>query len=434
MKTLNDALLRAGRQPRACPWTITYRFGHGGGAAERPVSVIAAPGDTRLVLSRVHNGILLLQPASVHIAGPRELENDPILNELGLLHRIPIGHGDVADVLLPDGSLDLPGRESHEPSGEAGLAGRAVGLDIGGTAMKACALGPNGQVLASARALTWPEGERGIDSLVDRGRALVNEVAEGEPVASLGVGFASPMGLGARITGLSTVMRDRLGEVDVLADLCPRLAQGITRGPTALFNDLANLGRDLSGQGRRRMLRLQIGTSFGGCWIDADGTVNYVELGRLIVDASPTARPHTYLPIRGAMKSYLSGYGVGLTLAEELEHPVSAWDSGFELAKLLRAGDPRGLKTVTWMAELLVGVIHEASAVLGGLREVEVGGSMLQGVTGARLRAQVDERLSGLDRPPEFRVARDPGFDGAVAAARAPGLKTPLRGMRRVRS
>jgi hypothetical protein len=132
------------------------------------------------------------------------------------------------------------------------------------------------------------------------------------------------------------------------------------------------------------------------------------------------------------MKRYLSGLGVGERLAELLDRPVSAWDSGYVLADLLAAGDPRGLAVCDWIGHLLFGVIAEAQVCLGGLREVEVGGSMLQGPTGRRVKEAVLPRAEGLIDSPSFRIASNPGFDGALAAAQAPLLGTPLRGMRRL--
>ena len=80
---------------------------------------------------------------------------------------------------------------------------------------------------------------------------------------------------------------------------------------------------------------------------------------------------------------------------------------------------------------MLVGVIAEARAFLPGLLEVEVGGSMLRGGTGRLVRAAVRRRLSELSAPPRFSISLDPGYDGAIAAAWAPLIDAPLRGMQR---
>ena len=423
MKTLEQAFRTHRRHPRARRWHVGFSLGHGTGAAERVIELRGPASASADLVHRIHNGILLLQPAAVRVAEGLDL------GVLRQVHRIPIASGDQPVVGLGEGTLDLPGIEEARGGPRGGLA---VGLDIGGTGMKACAV-RGGRIVAKAHGRTWPDGEHGVDSLVRRARALVQQVADG-PIGSLGIGFASPMGLGGQVVGLSTVMRDRLGGVQVLHDFPARVAAGLCDGPLACYNDLANLGRHLSGQGRRRLLRLQIGTSFGGCWIDADGTVNAVELGRLVVDASPQARPHTYLPIRGAMKSYLSGLGVGWTLGELLGEPVDAWQSGYRLAELLRAGRAEGRETADWIAQLLVGAIGEARVFLPGIDAVEVGGSMLQGQAGRAVRTRVEALLAEQQVAPMFRIASDPGYDGALAAAEAPLLDTPLRGLRRLES
>ncbi len=430
LTTLHERLQKLRRDPRAQPWHLMLRYGLGGGADSRSFVWLAPPGAAEHILHRMHNGLLLLQPASAELRAPvSEAALGPRLAALRQIHKIPIQVNESPEQEEP-GSIDLPSRTV--PQFQALANGTvAVGLDIGGTGMKCCAADGE-RILAKASSPTWPEGEQGIESLIRRARDLIAQVSQGHRVGSIGIGFASPMGIDGSVTSLSTVMQKRLGDVRVLDGFASQVSQGLCSGPTALFNDLTNLGRHLSGQGKRRLLRLQVGTSFGGCWIDADGTVNPSELGRLIIDAGPSPRLHTYLPIQGAMKRYLSGLGVGERLAELMGHPVSAWDSGYVLADLLASGDPRGQAVCDWIGHLLFGVIAEAQVFLGGLRHVEVGGSMLQGATGRRVREAVQPRAEALIDAPDFRIATNPGFDGALAAARAPLLGTPLRGMRRL--
>lgn len=427
LETLDNTLDTLAHHPRARTWRAYFRFGHGAGAGEREVTLLAPVDRVGTVLLRIHNGILLLHPAAVRIAAPvAEDALQPALGALRSLHAIPIQVNDGPAPAQQDGAVDLPSVETPPPPvlrpGEL-----ALGLDIGGTGMKACAL-RDGVLLRCAQARTWPDGEQGVDSLVARARALLDEVRQGEPAGTLGVGFASPMGVGGQVISLSTVMQQRLGGVEQLRDFPARVAEGVVGGRVAFFNDLANLGRYLSGAGRRRLLRVQVGTSFGGCWIDADGTVNASELGRLVVDAAPGARAHTYLPLKGAMKSYLSNYGVAISLSERLGREISPAEAGFVWRDLCEAQDPVGDAVLDWVVELLVGVVAEARVFLPGLNEAELGGSMLQGPTGRRLR----RRLDALPGPVRIVLARDPGYDGALAAARAPLLATPLRGMRRL--
>ncbi len=426
--TLADHLDQLARHRRAKPWWIRFQMGLATRATERCYTLLAPRSGLRAVLARLHNGILLLHPAAVAIEGPvDDGVLDGALRPLRDLHQIPLTAG------------PPHGRAPHRPSMPAvslptslpPVDGLALGLDIGGTGMKACLL-QGERVLDHAHTATWPAGERGLDSLVERARALLSDLLPAGAVAtSLGIGFASPMGVDGRVHALSTVMQARLGTTEGLDRFGERAAEQLVDGPVVVYNDLAVLGRDCSARGARRHLRLQIGTSFGGCWIDADGTVNAGELGRLRVDMSPDARPHTYLPLSGAMKSYLSNYGVAWTLSEAVSREVTPEEAGFLLADLLVA--PEGQQVIDDLTVLLVGVIREACALLPGLRHVEVGGGMLRGATGRRLQTAVRGVLRLREGSPDFAIARDPGFDGALAAARAPRASVRLRGRRRAR-
>jgi predicted NBD/HSP70 family sugar kinase len=427
--TVADALARAARHPRAIPWTLRFHFGFAQTSPQRVYHLLAPPAAARAVLARLHNGILTLAPAGarLEVALPEE-RLEPWLGELRSFHDVPI--------VVNEGPLPIPVRPRdpipavRRPTAPPQPGGLAVGLDIGGTGMKACAM-RDGAVLRTGQAATWPDGERGLDSLVRRARALVIEVTEGRLPDSLGVGFASPMGVDGHVVSLSTVMRQRLGEGARVDDFPGLVAEGIVKGPVSFYNDLANLGRELSARGARRLLRLQIGTSFGGCWIDADGTVNPGELGRLVVDVSEGARDHTYLPLRGAMKSYLSNYGIAISASRLIHREVTPQEVGFLWRDMLEHGDTRGRDLVDWTAALLVGVVSEATALLPGLTGVEVGGSMLQGSAGRLLQAVVRGDLPSNQGAPRFTLSRDPGYDGARAAAMAPLRASPLRGHRR---
>lgn len=292
--------------------------------------------------------------------------------------------------------------------------------------MKACVLRGR-TLLRTVSGPTWPDGANGVQSLVERARALVVQVAAGEPLGSLGVGLAAPMAVGGRVVELSTVLREKVGDRSAFDGFAERVAAGLVDGPVAMFNNLANLGRYLSAEGSRRVVRVQIGTSFGGCWIDANGDVSAVEMGRLVVDVGPDATPHPYLPLVGAMRSYLSNTGVARCLEPLVGHVVDPRTAGHLLRGLLDAGDPAGEATLQWMADTLVGVISEVHAILPGVTRVELGGSMLQGPAGKRIEALVQPRAEV-----PLTVSAKPGHDGAVAAAWAPRVAASLKGLKRV--
>ncbi len=429
MLALVDALRSLGQEPQAVPWTVHLAQGWSGSSSVRTFHIYAPPRgrSIRPVLSRLHNAILLTNPASAAIEAPLVDERLTAgLDELRSLHHVPIVLG--RDVPPPPAraGLDLPARDdARDPFLPDGLAG---GLDLGGTGMKACVT-RQGAVLRSSSAASWPDGERGIDSLVRRARALVAEVAAGEMLSSLGIGMAAPMDVSGRVVELSTVLREKVGDPMLFDDFGVRVATGLCSGPVAMFNDLVNLGRWRASQGARRLVRVQIGTSFGGCWIDANGDVSPVEMGRLVVDVGPDAVPHTYLPLVGAMKSYLSNYGIALhlkALKGSAGEGLDARRIGNQLADLLANGDPAAIATVDWMVATLRGVVAELHVTLPGISEVECGGSMLVGAIGRAIRAGLDGAAI------RFSIPAQPGFDGAIAAAQAPRLGVSLRGLKRM--
>lgn len=426
MLTLSDQLGQLAADPRAVPWTIRLHSGFSAAALVREYVLFAPPGadGARAVLSRLHNAILLQNPAAAELDGPLSAERlEPWLSEVRSVHRIGIFLPGEA-VGPHEGFFDLPSIDAAPP-GRPG-EGLAAGLDIGGTGMKACVL-RDGVLVRVASAPTWPDGEHGIESIVRRARALLVQVSGGAPIGSLGIGFASPMGVGGRVLELSTMMRAKVGDLAAFDHFPQRVADGLVDGPVAIFNDLANLGRYLSSQGARRLVRLQIGTSFGGCWIDSNGTVYATEMGRTIVDVGRDALAHPYLPLRGTVRGYLSNKG----LAEDLERrtglPVDPRDAGHALRRLLMDGAPAGEAALDRMGETLRGVVGELHAILPGVTTVECGGSMLSGPAGKGLFVRVDGQVEV-----DFRISVNPGHDGAIASALAPRVDTMLKGMKRV--
>ncbi len=424
MRTLADTLTLLGQHPLAVPWRIRLHA-RWGAAADPREFVVFAPALARSVwpvLARAHNAVLLFNPAAVELVSPLPAaELEPSLSRVQSVHQVPFV---VAPAPVQSRrQIDIPSvdRPTLRPPGP----GLALGLDIGGTSMKVVAL--QGEVVVgTAGGPTWPEGESGIDSLIRRARELLVQVTAGRPVGSLGIGLAAPLGVGGQVLELSTILRERVGSTEAFEGFAERVSIGLVEGPVALFNDLSNLGRHLSANGARRLVRVQIGTSFGGCWIDSDGEVMATEMGRLVVDTSPEALPHTYLPLTGAMRTYLSNMGVGTILADcGVEAPPS--EAGRALRRVLEAGNPAGAEAVRRLAAVMVGVVAEFATLLVGVQAVECGGSMLQGPAGPLLQAEVN-RTASLP----FRVSPRPGEDGAIAAALAPRVSAALRGHRRV--
>lgn len=426
MLTLADALGELAAHPRAEAWTLRL---HSGFAAASPVRsyTLYAPATAeaaRLVALRLHNTLLLLSPAAAAIEAPGDpARAEACVAPLRAIHKVPITVNAVPEP-PSGGAFNLASAEAL-PLLAPG-PGLAAGLDIGGTGMKAAVL-RNEAVLRATSAATWPDGATGVDSLVARARALLVELAQGEPIGSLGIGLAAPMDVAGRVVELSTVLRERVGDPRAFDGFAARVAAGLVDGPVAIFNDLTSLGRYLSWRGARKVVRVQIGTSFGGCWIDSNGDVAATEMGRLVVDVGADAAPHPYLPLSGTMRTTLSSSGVADFLARRLGHPVDPRTSGHLLRGLLDAREPTALRAVEHLGAALGGVIHELHAVLPGVTKVECGGSMLAGPAGRRLEALLASRT-----PVPFSVSARPGEDGAIAAALAPRVAAMVRGHKRV--
>jgi predicted NBD/HSP70 family sugar kinase len=424
MQALYEQLNTLSGHPKAIAWKIRYHTGLSSSSPSRQFVLFAPPEAVYLVLMRLHNGILLTNPVAVELDAPIARERlEPWLGILKNIHRVGIHLA--GEPIIPVSFYDLPGEDMPEVLATTGIA---AGLDIGGTTIKGCILDSHGRILATASTPTWPEGAFGVGSLVDRCRKLLQKILDESGVVapdSLGIGLAAPMGVGGQVLELSTILRERVGDPAVFQGFAGAVASGLVEGPVAIFNDLSNLGRHLSSTGARRMARVQIGTSFGGCWVDADGLVFATEMGRLVVDISEAAIPHTYLPLKGAMRTYLSNQGVARML-EEAGEKIDPRTCGHHLKALIELGHPAGLKTIAQLGKVLKGVVGELHATLPGLVRVECGGSMLAGASGKLLKEAVGETLV------EFAVAAQPAFDGAVAAALAPRVGVRLKGMKRV--
>lgn len=427
MLSLHDHLSTLGRDPRAQAWTARLLAGWSANAPVRTYTLFAPANavGARAILARLHNAALLLNPAAAQLIAPVPAERlEPWLTHYRSIHHIGLFLEGETITPPAHGAFDLPSMDAPtlQPPGE----GLAAGLDIGGTGMKACVL-RDATVLRTASAPTWPDGERGIESLVRRARALLDEVAAGERIGSLGIGFASPMGVGGQVLELSTVMRARVGDLAAFDGFAQRVADGLVNGPVAMFNDLANLGRHLSAQGARRIVRFQIGTSFGGCWIDSNGTVYGTEMGRLVIDGADDAIAHPYLPLPGAARAYLSNKGLAEDLSARTGSFVDPRHAGHALRDGLARGDAHAVAALDRMGEAMRAAVAEVHAILPGVTQVQIGGSMLAGPTGRGLLARVTP-----DSPVEVVISSQPGHDGAIAAARAPRVEAMLKGMRRV--
>lgn len=186
----------------------------------------------------------------------------------------------------------------------------AIGVDIGGTQLRAATIAGDGTVLDRHRGTTAAQDDR---SLLGALEAVVSDLG---PDLPLGVGIA---GL---VTPDGTV---RYGPNIGIRDLplAARLREVIT-GPVVVANDgsAAALGEQRvgAGAGRDDVLLATIGTGVGGglvldgqVWLGAKGFAG--ELGHLVVDAGGRVCP---CGNRGCVEAYASGSAIGALARERL--------------------------------------------------------------------------------------------------------------------
>lgn len=149
-----------------------------------------------------------------------------------------------------------------------------IGLDVGGTNLKAIAFAPNGTQLAEQSA---PTADDGTKAWLERARTLVQSVMAACPRPSI-VGVAAP-GLTARDGRSIAFMPDRLVGLEGL-DWQTWLQ---TEAPVPVFNDAkaALLGEFWRGAARvtSNVVLLTLGTGVGGAAM-VDGRVLHGHIGR----------------------------------------------------------------------------------------------------------------------------------------------------------
>lgn len=209
----------------------------------------------------------------------------------------------------------------------------AIGIDIGGTNLRAARIAPDGTVQARSRAASDADPEAVLDRLV----ALIADVDD-PSVAAIGVGVPGRVDF-ARREVLSG------GYVDLSGVAVARRLELRFSRPVVIDNDAsmalvaeARLG---AGRGARHLALLTIGTGIGG---------GLMEDGR-IVRGRATAGQLGHIPVDPAGPPCLCG-------RTGCVEPMS---SGTALGRLMReAGLPDG----TTAADLLAGSVEGAGAVL----------------------------------------------------------------------
>jgi glucokinase len=238
-----------------------------------------------------------------------------------------------------------------------------IGIDIGGTHLRAARVDGQGSILARARAASSPDAA----TVLERIEALVAEIDDGS-VAGIGIGVPGRVDFDGRrvLSG---------GYVNLSGTPLAERLEARFKHPVVIDNDasMALLGEAAIGaaRGARHVVMLTIGTGIGGA---------ILENGRL-VRARGTAGQLGHIPIdpkglrcvcgkRGCVETVSSGTALGRHIQEA---GLPAQTTAAELLALHATGDPVATSVLTaWAAPLriaidgLVATLDPEIVVLGG--------------------------------------------------------------------
>lgn len=284
----------------------------------------------------------------------------------------------------------------------------AIGIDIGGTHLRAARIGADGAILARARAASSPDPE----TVLARIEALVAEILD-----------ASVEGIGIGVPGRVDVEARRVlsgGYVDLSGtDLSGRLEARFGRRVT-IDNDcsMALLGEAAVGaaRGRRHVVMLTIGTGIGGAILEggrllrARGTAG--QLGHVCIDP---AGERCVCGKRGCVETTSSGTALGRRIRQAGLAPAT---TAAELLARRAEGEPTATAVLSaWASPLriaidgLVAALDPEIVVLGG----GLGGSAVEALSGIA----ADASWYGAPVAPAL-LGDDAGVIGAGLAALPP--------------
>lgn len=302
-----------------------------------------------------------------------------------------------------------------------------IGVDIGGTSVRAAVVDPDGSIMAEVRAAPTPDRAAALDDVVAE---LVDGLAARHPVQAVGLavaGFVDPdrrtVAFGAHVPWRDDHVVDRLTE---------RLGL-----PVVLEHDANAAGlaehRVGAAAGASVAVLVALGTGIGAALL-VDGAVFRgaygvaPELGHLTVVRGGRPCP---CGKRGCLERYCSGTALGrsaeelIATSEEFSLLRATWEraepvTGRDVAHAAEAGDGLARRVVEEFAEwlgqglaLVADVFDPDVVVIGG----EVSASASLYLDGARRRYAEEVTGGGHRRLAEIRPAVLGGHAGMVGAA-----------------
>lgn len=287
----------------------------------------------------------------------------------------------------------------------------AVGIDIGGTNLRAARVAPDGEIVARARDASDPNPERVLERLI----ALV-EAVDDPSVAAIGVGVPGRVDF-ARREVLSGGFVDLSG-VAVARRLEMRFARPVVIDNDASMALLAE-ARHGAGRGARHLALMTIGTGIGG-GVMADGRIlrgraTAGQLGHISVD--PTGPP-CLCGRTGCVESMSSGNALARLMREaRLPADTTADD--------LLAGrvDGAGAVLAAWAAPLRR--VADALSVTLDCERVILGGGLGREAAAAVARLPEESRWYRTEV-----VAAELGDDAGIIGCALAALDARPRGRR----
>lgn len=293
----------------------------------------------------------------------------------------------------------------------SGAASPTVGIDVGGTAIKAAVIASDGAIGARARRPTPDRGGDGT-AVIDAVHGLVDELRASSPEPPSAVGLAVP-GIIDEAAGVARYAAAFGWRDAPIRDLVAR-ATGL---PVALGHDVRAAGRAEwaygAAAGTGDALVVTLGTGIGaavvvdGRMLVADGYAG--QLGHLVVDPRG---PDCRCGQRGCLSTQASADAVARRYAERTGREAGA----SEVARLVGCGDADAVAVWDEAIDALVRGLIVAVTTYGSEIVVLGGGLVLAGdQLIVPVRDRLDERLT-FQRHPEVRTAALGDEAGCVGA------------------
>lgn len=299
-----------------------------------------------------------------------------------------------------------------------------IGLDLGGTAVKAAAVDPRGRLLAWDEVVLEDRAPKAVASLMSRMAKSLHETAGGR-LRGIGVGTPGPIDFER---GVVTIAPNLPGWRNVpLA----RMVGSLVRARTVIENDAnaAAYGESWLGAGRgcRSVVLYTLGTGIGGgivlegrVWHGQNGGAG--ELGH--VPVVPNGRTCS-CGARGCVEAYASAKSVTKRfrslLARRRRSRATGRDAR-EICDAARRGDPLAREVIEEAGRFLglgvagmVNAINPEIVILGG--GMSAAGEPLFGSVRAAVRAHVLAPLRKGLRVVRARLGNQAGAIGAAGCA-----------------